>query len=338
MKTVFFDVHEYEEDFIISNMPECCSVLIFKEAFHEKFDEILPKIEKVEVLSVFTSSRVSADALKKLPSLKLIVTRSTGYSHINIDYCRENNIPVLNVPRYGDTTVAEFAFGLLLNVTRKISVAHESLRKGIINAHQYIGLDLNEKTIGVIGTGAIGAHAIKIAKGFGMKILAYDPFPKDELIEKYDVNYVTLDELYAHSDFITIHAPATKANYHMIDDEAFSKMKRGVVLINTARGEIINTEALYRALKTGIVRGAGLDVLECEDILAMKDELLSRVDCINPECLSKTLINQKFLELNNVIVTPHVAFDTQEAIERILTTTFKNINSFIKGEVINRVN
>jgi len=334
----FFDVKDIEKEYLYKYKPDNCEFIMFSEPLHKNLENIINKVSNAEILSVFTSSNAPANLLKQLPNLKLVTTRSTGFNNVDLDYCKEHNIPVVNVPRYGDCTVAEFAFGLLLNVMRKISISYQNLREGIINIQGDIGHDLMGKTIGIIGTGAIGCHTVKIANGFGMKILCYDPYPKLEMTEKYNVKYVSLDELLKESDIISIHAPSTKENFHMINDDCFNKMKKGVVIINTARGEIMDTQALYKAIKNGIVAGAGLDVLECEDILTNEEQYLMKVDCIRQECLSKTLINHKLLEMPNVIITPHVAFDTVEAIYRILKTTIDNINGYTSGNVINKVN
>ena len=211
------------------------------------------------------------------------------------------------------------------------------MRHGVINLEKYIGHDLLDKTIGIIGTGAIGAYTAKIAYGFGMKILSYDPFPSEELKEKLGVEYVELDKLYKESDIISIHAPSRKENFHMINDKAFSQMKDGVIIINTARGEIIDTNSLYKALKSGKIAGAGLDVLECEEIIANEELFFSKIDCVKKDCLEKTLINHKLLDMPNVIITPHIAFDTIEAIHRILHTTIENINGYIQGNLVNTV-
>jgi D-lactate dehydrogenase len=335
VKVAFFDVKETEKKYLLDNKPDDCEFIIISDPVHE--DKYPEGVNDAEIVSIFTTSRAPGEVLAKFPNLKMVSTRSTGFNHIDLDYCKQHNIAAVNVPRYGDCTVAEFAFGLLLDVMRKITRAYNNLQEGIINVQGYVGHDLNNKTIGIIGTGAIGCHAVKIANGFGMKILAYDPYPKIEMEEKYNLKYVSLDDLYRESDIISIHAPATKENHHMLNEEAFAKMKKGIVIINTARGEIVDTQALYRAIKNGIVKGAGLDVLECEDILNNEDYYLMKVDCIDPQCLTRTLLNHKLLELPNVIITPHVAFDTIEAIQRILHVTMDNIKGYLAGNIPNRV-
>ena len=339
VKIVFFDTKDFEEKYLVDNKIQDSEYIFINETFQDyiesdKYDEI----KDADILTVFTSSKVSGDELAKFTNLKLIATRSTGYNNVDLEYCTGRNIAVVNVPKYGDITVAEFAFGLLLNVSRKINQAYERLKSGAIDIKGTIGHDICGKTIGIIGTGAIGQHAAKIAKGFGLNVLAYDLYPKKELESQLDIKYVELDELYRNSDIISVHCPSTKETHHLLNDDAFSKMKKGVILINTARGEIVDTEALYKALKNGTVSGAGLDVLECENILMQGDQYLVKVDCIDKECLVRTLINNKLVDMPNVIVTPHVAFDSYEAIERILHTTIGNINAYIAGNIQNKVN
>ncbi|MFH0702283.1 MAG: NAD(P)-dependent oxidoreductase, partial [bacterium] len=334
IKIAFTDIKDIEKDFLKNNTPENCEFIIIPETLQ---DTDIEKIKDVEILSVFINSRVHGDLLNKFTNLKMITTRSTGYNHIDIEYCNKNNILAMNVPKYGECTIAEFAFGLLLDLTRKINVSYENLKSGKINMLGYIGNDLNEKIIGIIGTGSIGCHAIKIAHGFGMKILAYDPYPQKKLEEKFGVKYADIDELYKESDIISLHTPLTKESYHLLNNEAFSKMKKGVIIINTARGEIIDTEALYKAITNETVSAAGLDVVECENILIQEEQYLLRSDDINRECLVNTLINHKLLSLPNVIITPHIAFDSIEAIQRILKITMDNINGYLFGNIINKV-
>jgi D-lactate dehydrogenase len=336
-KIVFFDVKDYEKNFLNENKPENCEFILIKENFSEGFESNYQDIKDVEILSVFTSSKVSEELLRRMPDLKIIATRSTGYNNVDLEYCKQAGISVVNVPGYGEVTVAEFTFALLLNVIRNVSKAYEQLKKGKINLQGSIGMDLLGKTIGIIGTGSIGCYTAKIAYGFGMKILSYDPFPKEELKDQFKVDYVSFEDLLSKSDIISLHAPSTKQNFHMINDAAFSRMKDGVIIINTARGEIMDTNALYKALKSGKVAGAGLDVLECEDIIANEELFLAKIDCVHKECLEKTLINHKLLDMPNVIVTPHIAFDTIEAVHRILQTTINNIKAYLEGNIINRV-
>ncbi len=338
IKVAFFDIKEIEQEFLEKNKPANCEFIYIADSFPAGFESNFEKIKDAEILSIFTGSKIRSELLEKLAQLKLITTRSTGFNNVDIEYCRTKNIPVVNVPRYGESTVAEFTFALLLNVVRKVTFAYSELKEGKINLESYIGNDLSDKTIGIIGTGAIGCHVAKIAHGFGMKILTFDPFPREDLKDKFGVEYVEIDRLIKESDIISLHAPSRKENFHMIDEEAFSKMKDGVIIINTARGEIMDTNALYKALISGKVSGAGLDVLECEEIISNKELFLKKIDCVDKSCLARTVINHRLLEMPNVIVTPHIAFDTIEAIYRILQTTIDNINAYTQGNIINKVN
>lgn len=327
-KILFFDTKDYEENFFTENICKD-DTLIFKS---ESLDEnlILNKDELTcEILSVFTGSRVSNKVLKKFENLKIILTRSVGYSHIDTDYCKENNIIVANTPHYGDYTVSEFSFGILLNLIRKISFAEDMLKRGEMYP-QTFGIELFNKTIGIIGTGSIGEKSVKIANGFSMNILCCDTNPKQKLIESYKVSYVDIDTLCKFSDIIMLHAPLTPKTYHLINNEKIALMKDSAIIINTARGELIETEALFDSLIQNKIAGAALDVLEFEETISNKRPC----DKLNLKTLRTSLINTKLINMNNTLVTPHIAYDTKEAINRILDITLKNFIQFKNGEQI----
>jgi len=333
---VFFDVDDITYDYLKDKNICEGGVCAFEKGVETLSSADYEKIKDAEIFSVFIHSKMTPEVLKKFPKLKLITTRSTGFNHIDLDYCKKHGIVVENVPKYGEATVAEFALGLCLNLTRKIGVAFSDLKRGICNIDRYMGKDLFESTLGVIGTGAIGRHAVQIAKGLGMKVIAYDLFPNKELIAN-GLKYVSLDELFARSDFITLHCPLTPENHHMINAKSFAKMKDGVIIINTARGELIDNEALYKALKSGKVGGAGLDALEQESAIMSNDIYISHVKTIPQEEVITSFINMKLLQLPNVIITPHIGFNSIDAIRRILAQTVKNIEEFKKGNIINEV-
>ena len=338
MKIVFFDVDKLTGQYL-KTRPACkCNIILLENSIETMTDEQYEQIKDAAVISVFVhSSEVMGEKLlSKFPSLKLIATRSTGYDHIDLNYCKSRGINVVNVPKYGEATVAEYTLGLLLNVSRKIITARNDMFDGVYKVKRYTGFDLYGRTIGIIGTGAIGRHVIKLAKGFGMNVLAYDLYPNEEFQRIYNINYVSLDELYAGSDVISLHAPSTKENYHLLNDGAFSKMKDGVIIINTARGDLIDGEALYRNILSGKVGGAGLDVLENEDFI-IHDDIMLEQENMNMNFAINTIVNAKLLKHKNVIVTPHVAFNSADAVHRILETTIKNIESFADGKLINSV-
>lgn len=289
-----------------------------------------------EILSVFIYSRLVRETLEKLPRLKFIATRSTGFDHIDMRYCDDSGIPVSTVPSYGEHTVAEHVFGLLLMISHRLAESIDRTRKGDFSQVGLRGFDLQGKTLGVLGTGAIGRHVIEIARGFGMNTLAFDMRPDPALEPKLGFRYVGMDELLKLSDIITLHVPANEKTFHMIDAEQFAKMKRGVVLVNTSRGTTVNIEALLHALADGRVSAAGLDVLPDEPVIREEAELLSSF-FRKAHDMSTLLANHILLRMRNVYITPHNAFNTREAVERILDTTVSNINAFISGYPRNTV-
>ncbi|OHA97700.1 MAG: hypothetical protein A3E02_01725 [Candidatus Zambryskibacteria bacterium RIFCSPHIGHO2_12_FULL_38_34] len=294
-------------------------------------------LSSAEVISVFVNHSIQKEDMDKMPNLKLITTRSTGFDHIDIVAAREKNIEVVYVPSYGENTVAEFAFALLLALSRKIPEAHEQVTKtGSFNQSNLRGFDLKGKTIGVIGTGRIGVRVIKMAKGFDMNVLAYDPFPKKGSDSELGFEYVGFEELLNKSDIISIHSSLSDSTRHMINEKSIKHIKKGAVLINTARGGLIETSALVNALKEEIISAAGIDVLEEEGDMIDEEKLL-----INPhpnmEELKNVLANHYLIDHPRVIITPHIAFNTDEAVKRILDTTIENISSFVNGQIKNKV-
>lgn len=342
MNILFFDVRDNEQQALkacCNGLGIKCQVECFCKLIPERLDEnttVTEEMKNADVISCFTFSRVTADVLKKFPNLKLIALRSVGFNHIDIDYCKEHNIQVVNSLGYGNITVAEFAFGLILDVMRKVTRSYMNLKEEHPYADSYMGFELKDATIGIIGTGAIGAEVSRIAHGFGMNILAYDIYPKDELVKKYNVTYVPLDELLKESDVISLHAPLTNENFHMINDEKIKLMKKNSVIINTARGELIDTQALYEALSEQRIFGAGLDVLESENMLIQPDKTFD-FDYLTNDVIRQTLLNDRLLKLHNVVVTPHIAYNSKESNERILKITMQNIRAFFDGEVFNSV-
>jgi D-lactate dehydrogenase len=288
-----------------------------------------------EIISVFIHSPVSADTLSRFPSLKLVTTRSTGFNHIDLNACRDRNITVCNVPVYGENTVAEHTFALLLSLSRNLHKAYLRTLKENFALTGLQGFDLVGKTLGVIGAGRIGLHVIKIARGFNMEVLAVDPTPDPFLAEVLQFSYASLEEVLARSDIISLHAPLTEETRHMINKDNISLIKKGALLINTARGELIDTEALLEALESKILSGAGLDVLEDEDLF-IEDEKI-----FNPqtsrESLSNLLKNHILLNREDVVITPHIGFFSREAVQRIRETNAQNIKSFLSGNPGNTV-
>ncbi|MEF8794139.1 hydroxyacid dehydrogenase [Thiohalorhabdus sp.] len=284
----------------------------------------------VEAVSPFIYSQLDADTLAALPNLRCIATRSTGNDHIDLEACRERGITVCNVPSYGENTVAEHVFGLLLTISHNLTEAIDRTRRGDFSPKGLRGFDLRGRTLGVVGTGAIGGHVVEIASGFGMPVLAYDLHPDAQLAERDGVDYVELDELLAGSDVITLHLPETEETHGMIDAAAFARMREGVVLINTARGGLVDVHALLRALADGKVRATGLDVLPEEPVIREETEVLRSL--FQEEYDYRTLLaDHVLLRMRNVFITPHSAFNTEEALQRILDTTVANLTGYAAG-------
>ena len=334
-KILFFDVAEYEVEFLKEACEGKFEYQLIKESLNGLF-EISKEQEDAQIISCFTTSRIPNDILEKFKSLELIALRSVGFNHIDIDYCKKNNIYVENTPNYGNMTVAEFALGLLLDVARKVTYSANNLKNSIVDAKCTIGTEIFGKTIGIVGLGAIGSEMARLAHGIGLKILGYDLKENEELKEKYDVQYTDFETLIRNSDFISLHSPLTKENYHLFNKETFELMKPTAFIINTARGELIDTQALYNALIENRIAGAGLDVLESEDTL-VDIEYLVDIGRMSPQALQKTVLNNRLMKLDNVIITPHIAYDTNEAINRILNTAISNINAFVEGKIQNNV-
>lgn len=283
-----------------------------------------------EVVSPSVHSDLTAGLLAKFPRLRLVATRSTGFDHIDLGYCAAHGITVCNVPDYGDATVAEHAFALLLAAVRHVVPAVERTRTGDFSQSGLRGIELRGKTLGLIGAGRIGRHVAEIANGFGMKVFAHDPMPDMALQEKLNLRYGHLQEVIAVADVLTLHVPASPQTRHLIGDREFDLMKHGAVLINTSRGLIIDTEALIRSLSSGRLRAVGLDVLPQERLVREEAEIFRAGYKLGPESI-ELLANHVLLQFPNVIVTPHIAYDTEEAIHRIIDTTIDNIGAFFSG-------
>lgn len=326
------EVSGEESSYITQALEDMFAVTTVPDILKESKAEMLAP---VNVLVPFIHSTVGRAEMEMMPALRLIATRSTGYDHIDLKYAAERGIAVANVPGYGENAVAEHTFALLLTLTRKIRLAAQRTQLGDYTLEGLRGTDLYGKTLGVVGTGAIGIHVIRIARGFGMQVLAYDVQQNRPLAEVLGFRYVSLDELLAHADIVTLHAPAIPATYHMIRRETLQQMKHGAFLINTARGSLVDVDALAWALDTGLLAGAGLDALEGEEFLQHEEELLHESGA---EEKLKLLVHHHILQRHsNVVITPHIAFNTEEALRRIQDTTIENIRSFFLGHPQNLV-
>ncbi len=290
------------------------------------------------VVSLFVTSTLSADIIAAMPQLRLVACRSTGYDHIDLRAAAAHAVRVCNVPSYGENTVAEYGFGLLLALTRKIPQAVAQLRAGNTAHDALQGVDLMGKTLGLVGAGRIGCHMAQIARGFGMRVIAFDAQPDQQRAQSYHFTYQSLDDVLAQADVLSLHVPAAPDTRHLLNAAALAKMKPTALVINTARGEVIDTLALIQALTTGRLAGAALDVVEGEQIASLDAELHQlRAQAADHLVLEHNLELTTLQKLPNVILTNHNAFNTIEAQARINRTTIDNIAAYLNGNLVNEV-
>lgn len=331
LTVAFFETEAWEQEYLQAKL-KGLKLLFFPEVLSKKD---LNNIKDIDILSPFIYSKVSKDIMSKLPNLKLVATRSTGYDHVDIKAAVKAGVQVANVPTYGENTVAEHTFGLILSLSRKIHTAHERTMRGDFSLAGLRGFDLAGKTIGVVGAGHIGQHVIRMAHGFAMKVLVYDPKRSSTLAKELNFTYTTLDNLLKRSNIITLHAPYNQKTKHLINRRNIKLLKANSMLINTSRGGLVDTTALIDGLRLGKLAGIGLDVLEEEKyILKEERELLSPhfsgAGQMAQEFLKTVVESHVLLTSDKVIVTPHNAFNSQEALERILDTTIENILSYVQ--------
>jgi D-lactate dehydrogenase len=331
-KAVFFELEDWEKDMVKKGL----------KGLDMKFvDGILDsstvsKAKDAEILGVFIYSKIDSSILESLPKLRMIATFSTGYDHIDISECQRRDIVICNVPTYGENTVAEHAFALMLALSRKVFESIERTKKGNFDYDGLRGFDLKGKTLGLVGTGHISSHVSRIAYGFGMNLLGYDLNENPDLVKDYGLKYVDLNTLLKTSDVVSLHLPLNDHTKHMINKKNISLMKSSAILINTARGGLVETDALVKALQAKKIAGAGLDVLEEESAIKEEKQLLS--DKFSPKYDMQTVVENHILfQLDNVIITPHNAFNSDEALQRIIETSIDNISRYRQGDVQNMV-
>lgn len=329
MRISFYEVKDWERAYLGERLPGDSLY------FHADVVATGTLDAESEALSVFIYSHVTSEILAALPKLRLVATRSTGFDHVDLEACRERGIAVCNVPSYGENTVAEHSFALLLMLARKVHQSVLQVRSGHVDLASLTGFDLQGKTIGVVGVGRIGLHVIRIARGFGMRVLAYDVRRDPFLSDLMSFAYVSFDRLLAESDIVTLHCPLTPQTHHLLGREQMCQMKRGSLVINTARGGLIDTDALVEALESGQLSGAGLDVLEGEELIKEENQLLRQP--LDVERLRAAVRSRVLLAREDVVYTPHNAFNSREALIRILEVTLANLEAFRAGQPANRV-
>lgn len=318
IKVAFFDAKEYDrQSFMDSNKDDEFEILYLETRLSEDTCKLA---DGYDVVCVFVNDDVNSVVIDKLVAMgvKLIALRCAGYNNVDIEYAY-GKIHIVRVPAYSPYAVAEHAMALLLTSIRRIHKAYIRTKDFNFSLNGLTGFDLHGKTVGVVGTGKIGRIFIDICRGFGMRVIAYDKFPaKDSGIE-----YVTLDELWERSDIISFHCPLTDENRHMVNAESIAKMKKGVALINTSRGALIDSEALLEGIKQRQIGAACLDVYEEESNVFFHDY---SNHIVNDDVLAR------LISMPNVIVTSHQAFLTNEALANIADTTLDNVREFFERD------
>lgn len=335
MKILFFNTNPDEEAYWKKNLKEKDAKFFLDNIAGSQLEK---DDWKAEILCIRNrmGDLIDRETLDKFKNIKLIVTRTTGFDHIDLAECRKRGIQVSNIPSYGENTVAEHTFALILSLSRNVHKSYVRTQEDDFSIQGLCGFDLREKTIGVVGVGQIGKHVVKIAKGFGMNVIAYDNNQDKILSEVLNFKYTQdLNELLKKSDIVSLHLPYGESTHHIINKESFSQMKPGAILINTARGGLVDIDALYEALRSGKLSGAGLDVIEGEEIINEEKDLL--FSSKNVDKLKSLFKSKAIFKMDNVVFTPHNAFNSKEAIERILDTTVQNIESFAEGKPVNLV-
>jgi D-lactate dehydrogenase len=308
--------------------------------------------EDVEVLSLFINSRVTSEFLGAHSRLRFIATRSTAVDHLDLQTCRARKILVANVPDYGFTTVAEHTFALILALSRRLREVMLAAKKDSTFSYSGTrGFDLAGKSLGIIGMGRIGQRVAELAHAFHMSVLAYDIERPADLERTLDFKFVPLEELLREAHIISLHAPLSAETYHILNRETLAKCREGVLIVNTARGALIDTQALREALDSGQVGAAGLDVLQDERVMRQSVSHIIAADIIQHlrsdasahdardadrlRELHELMLGDAVLSRNNVVFTPHVAFNSAEAVECVMKVTVENIIAFAAGQAVN---
>ena len=326
MKIAFFDTKAYDKpSFEQYGRQHGMEFTFFETKLNEVTAELVHGFDGV---CAFVNDTINADVIDILASngVKVLAMRCAGYNNVDLPHAR-GKLPVVRVPAYSPYAVAEHAMALLLTSIRRIHKAYNRTREFNFSLNGLTGFDLHGKTVGVIGTGKIGKVFINICRGFGMKVLAYDKFPTPGLEDGDKVRYVSLEELFLHSDIISLHCPLTEETYHIIDEEAIEKCKKGVVLLNTSRGALVDAEALLAGIKSRKVGAACLDVYEEESEVFFED---NSGHILEDDTLAR------LISMPNVIVTSHQAFLTEDALDNIAQTTVQNIVDIMTtGQCVN---
>lgn len=335
MRMLIFDFRESEKEFFEKNEFIDFDITFINEPLNDITQLTEEQKNETSLISIYRSSNLTAKVLNQFKNLRIIATRTYGYGHIDIDYCIEHNIAVLNVESYGEEGVAEYTIGLMIALVRNMISAIIDLKNHEIDYEKYEGRSLNNMTLGIIGCGEVGVLVSKIAHFLGMRVLIYSYMQNPKVVNYCE--FVDFERLLKESDIISLHIPSSPDNYHMLGADEFNKMKDGVYIVNTARGALIDIRALYDNLIKGKVKGAALDVMECEFLSTHPGEITDAIKDSKSDCVEIALVTQKLFNLDNVIMTPHIGYNTHCSINYLLEQTFNNIRDYLKGIYSNRV-
>ncbi|MSR68528.1 hydroxyacid dehydrogenase [Candidatus Saccharibacteria bacterium] len=304
--------------------------------FSETINEVPPyKYKDVDIISVFTPSNVDNAILAHLPNLQYITVRATGTNNVDLVACKKRKVAVSNVPAYGQVTVAEYTIMLMLMMVRKMPAVLDAVDEGQIIYRKLTGHTLHGKTIGIIGTGKIGISVAIICKALGMHVVAHDTMPNLPLQKKVGFSYLHLDDLLQGADIVSLHAPLTASTNYLINKKTLGLMSQHAILINTARGELVNTLDLIEALKNKVIAGAALDVVEGERGIDVDTE--SELLLLNKRSAFELAEADILSKMKNVIISPHNAFNSFEALHIIRKTSAQNIHGFLNDKLQNLV-
>lgn len=334
-----FEYKDTEKEFFKDKQFDDFNITFYEECLSPEFLDKIPQDLKDNafVISVFINSIVNEAVINSFKNLRIISTRSTGYDHIDLRASQSKNITVLNVENYGETSVAQFTFGLMITLVRNIVPAVMYIKGEQSNEKDFTGRDLSKLTLGVVGTGAIGAAVCRYGTALNMNIIAFDINEKRELEETIGLKYVTFEELLQNSDIVTLHIPYTGDNYNMFSRKQFEMMKDGSYLINTSRGEMVDLVSLYDFVESKKIKGAALDVLTCESMSFGCQNFDEHMGDISLDCKNEIEYVKKLAAFNNVIITPHIAYDTVDAVNYILEESMNLIKTVIKGDKTKRI-
>lgn len=328
IKAIFYDVKEYDKEFFRKYGKDYNIEMKFLK---EKLNEETVDLSKgYEVVCAFTNDTINKNVIDVMAEngVKLLAMRCAGFNNVSLKDINER-FKVVRVPAYSPYAIAEYTVGMILALNRKIHKAYVRTREGNFSINGFMGFDLYKKTVGIIGAGKIAQILIKILKGFGTKVIAYDPYPNEKVAKELGFEFVDLDTLYKESDIISLNCPLTKETKYIINRESMNKMKDGVMIVNTGRGMLIDSIDLIEALKDKKIGSAALDVYEEEEEYFFED-MSNKV--IEDDILGR------LLSFHNVLITSHQAYFTEEAVEAITKTTLDNIKDFAEGkELINEV-